>query len=478
MTRESNAVFPMSPISFPAMSNGARSDGSENRRVCSFEGSRVHRVRFARAPWLWLLAALLAIGASFAASANDATSRGAPAPAAPTVIMISLDGTRPVDVDRETLPTLVDLAAGGVQARGLVPATPANTFPSHVTLVTGVEPNRHGLVNNFFIDPDRGMFKKRDIPSWIEVEPLWSWLEARGVATASYHWVGSEGRWPAGHAPTHWKRFSSSTPPLKKVKTILAWLDLEDPGERPRFITSWFPGADHVGHRDGPGSATARAALAKQDTAFAALRDGLQQRGLLASTTVIVVSDHGMAAAERRLDFDDVLDEHGIKARVSGLGGFANLYLSDRHLDAAARAAACDEIEALASEAGIEAVRVEPGNAQALFTHPRFGDMVLRAPVGTALHRRGVPAGGFHGYASDAPAMHGLFMAFGREVAAGVALDLVRAIDVAPTVLELLGFEPPDWMEGAAIDLSSSVPSGLAEDVDAVGKSNREGRNP
>ncbi|MDP6980696.1 MAG: ectonucleotide pyrophosphatase/phosphodiesterase [Myxococcota bacterium] len=457
----------MSPISFAAMSNGARRDGSENRRVRTFVRARM------RKPWRVgghrFALVVCALGAFILAAAW--ANAGPPAP--PTVILISLDGTRPADVDRETLPTLVDLTADGVRARGLIPATPANTFPSHVTLVTGVPPDRHGLVNNFFIDPDRGPFKKRDIPSWIEVEPLWSWLEARGVATASYHWVGSEGRWPAGHAPSHWRRFSSSTPPLEKVKTMLAWLDLDDPDERPRFITVWFPGADHVAHRDGPGSARARAALAKQDKAFVALRDGLQQRGLVDSTTVIVVSDHGMAAAQRLLDFDDVLDDAGIKARVSGLGGFANVYLRGRGLDAAARMATYEKIEALAAEAGIEAVRVTEDDPEARFSHPRFGDMVLRAPLGTALHRRGLPTGGFHGYASDMPAMHGLFMAFGREVGAGAELDLVRAIDVAPTVLALLGFEAPEWMEGTAIALSSAAPMGSRENTNAAGESNQ-----
>ena len=125
----------------------------------------------------------------------------------PTVIMLSLDGTRPADVDLDTLPTLVGLAKQGTRAAGLAPATPSNTFPTHVTLVTGVAPDRHGIVNNFFIDPRRGMFRKKDIPSWLEVEPLWSYLEGRGVVTASYHWVGSEGPWRSGRGPTHWRRF-------------------------------------------------------------------------------------------------------------------------------------------------------------------------------------------------------------------------------------------------------------------------------
>ncbi len=430
MERQGNAESAAGAISFAAMSMRARCDGHENRRA------------------RWILGLVFIV---FVALPRGVEARpGEVAP--PTVIMISLDGTRPIDVDRATLPSLVELAEGGVRARGLVPATPSNTFPSHVTLVTGVSPDRHGLVNNFFIDPERGPFKKRDIPTWIEVEPLWSWLEARGVATASYHWVGSEGEWPGGRAPTHWRRFSASTRPLKKVETILGWLDEVEASRRPRFITSWFPGADHVAHRDGPGSPTARIALAKQDEAFAALRDGLRARGAWATTTLIVVSDHGMAAAERLLDFDAVLEGVGIRARVSGLGGFANVYLA-RGLDAVERGEASSKIAELARQSGVEAIRV--GAEGGAFSHRRFGDLVLRAPLGTAFCRPGLPAGGFHGYDSELEPMHGLFIASGRGVAAGSRIGVVRSVDVAPTVLALLGFEAPTWMAGEPIGLLS-----------------------
>ena len=398
-----------------------------------------------------------------------------PTPTPTTVIMISLDGTRPVDVSSDTLPSLVALAERGTSAPGLVPSTPSNTFPSHVTLVTGVEPNVHGIVNNFFIDEARGGFRKRDIPSWIEVEPLWSWLAGQGVASASYHWVGSEGPWRSGRGPLHWKPFASATPPRKKVETILGWLDLKDPAARPRLITSWFPGADHAAHLSGPGSRSAIRQLSSQDGALAQLIEGITTRGLWASTTLIVVSDHGMTRADTLIDFDAVLQDAGVKARVSGMGGFANVYLSD-HLDEEARASAAKRVQALAAEAGLEAVIVGDVLADAVavagegsdagdiadaeasprFTHSRFGDLVLVAPVGTAIHRPGLPEGGFHGYPSHEPVMHGIFVAAGRGVTRGKALPLLQSTDIAPTVLALLGVERPSWMKGSPVLLENA----------------------
>ncbi len=117
---------------------------------------------------------------------------------AATVILISLDGARPADLLPTNLPSLVAAGRRGAVMERLIPGSPSNTFPNHVTLVTGVSPARHGLVNNVFADPEKGVFKKRNIPDWIDVEPLWSILAGAGVTSASFYWVGSEGPWRSG----------------------------------------------------------------------------------------------------------------------------------------------------------------------------------------------------------------------------------------------------------------------------------------
>ena len=113
----------------------------------------------------------------------------------PTVILISLDGTRPADLEGADLPTFAALRRRGAWASRMLPVFPSNTFPNHVTLVTGVSPDVHGIVNNAFVDPERGEFDKDADPTWLLAEPLWSIAAQHGVVSASYHWVGSEGPW-------------------------------------------------------------------------------------------------------------------------------------------------------------------------------------------------------------------------------------------------------------------------------------------
>jgi hypothetical protein len=364
----------------------------------------------------------------------------------------------------------MSLAARGLRAERLIPATPTNTFPNHVTLVTGVAPERHGIVNNSFVDAERGMFKKKDIPSWIQVEPLWSLLAKRGVVSASYYWVGSEGAWPGGAGPLYWKPFSSLTSESEKVQQILAWLDIEDPARRPRFITSWFRGADHAAHISGPGHAEARRALRGQEPALSALVAGLEARDLFGSTTLIFVSDHGMTTAPKRVNAGEELRRAGVRSLTTGIGGFASVYLQDPSEGEIARTLA------VAQALGLTAVARVGAPASQRIANPRFGDVVLRAPVGTAISFEGLELTGFHGYYPEELEMAGLFIATGRGARPGGQLNLVRAIDIAPTVLSLFGLEAPDWMEGRAIGaLRATLPA--RPDVAVIGlqESGRKG---
>ena len=148
--------------------------------------------------------------------------------------------------------------------------------------MTGVSPDRHGIVNNLFEDPVRGRFDYDADPTWIEVEPLWSLAARAGIVSASYFWVGSEGPWRSGLGPRHWKHFDTTVGESDKVEQILAWLDLPDPAERPRLVTAWFHGADGASHRFGPDDPIVAGVLAKQDSALGTLLDGLAQRDRLA----------------------------------------------------------------------------------------------------------------------------------------------------------------------------------------------------
>jgi predicted AlkP superfamily pyrophosphatase or phosphodiesterase len=69
------------------------------------------------------------------------------------VVLISIDGLKPdyvLDADKHGLkiPNLRRLVAEGAHASGVTGVLPTVTYPSHTTMVTGVAPGKHGVVDN------------------------------------------------------------------------------------------------------------------------------------------------------------------------------------------------------------------------------------------------------------------------------------------------------------------------------------------
>jgi predicted AlkP superfamily pyrophosphatase or phosphodiesterase len=392
----------------------------------------------------------LALAWLFATAAALAGKRERPASAGSrpaAVVMISLDGTTREMLERAGAKALLSLARDGAAVDHFEPAFPSNTFPNHVTLVTGVEPQRHGIVNNSFRDPERGEYDKDADPRWIESEPLWSLLAEQGIASASYHWVGSEGAWTSGRGPREWRKFDTRTPVKKKLEQVVAWLADSGAPDPIRFVTCYLPGADRAGHAHGPAAEEVSEALREQDAELGRFIAELDARGWFRSLTLFVVSDHGMAQVERNVDLRGALAEAGLRPAVFGASGFASVHVGG------ARNAASRAVRA-ARAVGLEAYPRERAPASWPVRNPRFGDVVVAAPIGTAIASSFSKEGfarGMHGYRTDLPEMGALFLARGRGVGAGTRIEHARAVDVAPTVLELLGAPEPAGLDGRSL---------------------------
>lgn len=380
----------------------------------------------------------------------------ASAGAAPIVILLSWDGTRYDYPDRDGLPALARMAREGVRAGRLTAVFPSDTFPGHVSLATGTYPDRHGIVDNQFIDARRGRYDMSNDADWIEAEPLWIAAERQGIPAATYFWVGSETDWHGQGTRYRVAPFEGGRPESQKVDQILAWMALPE-AQRPRLIMSYWAGEDHVGHDHGPDSDAVNRQLQDQDHELGRLQAGIDSLGLWPRTTLIVVSDHGMAEMARYLDLEGVLADAGIAARITG-SAVANVYLDDPG-QAPAALAAVQQLEPVEVY-----LRAELPPALRLAHPTRSGDLVViteppyafSRPPGAAgylrgwLYALGWSFGG-HGYDPRLREMGGVFLAMGRGVPAGLVLAEVHQVDVAPTVARLLGMEPPQQSEGRAV---------------------------
>jgi len=93
------------------------------------------------------------------ASAPALTSAKAETPVQkPFVLLLSIDGLKPeavLDADRHGLrvPNLRAFVKHGVYASAVRGVLPTLTYPSHMTLLTGAAPARHGIFANTTFDP-------------------------------------------------------------------------------------------------------------------------------------------------------------------------------------------------------------------------------------------------------------------------------------------------------------------------------------
>ena len=76
----------------------------------------------------------------------------------PYLLMISFDGFRHDYMQKYDTPNFDRLAEKGIVSEGLVPIFPANTFPNHYSIITGMYAGNHGLIANSFYDPEMDVF--------------------------------------------------------------------------------------------------------------------------------------------------------------------------------------------------------------------------------------------------------------------------------------------------------------------------------
>jgi predicted AlkP superfamily pyrophosphatase or phosphodiesterase len=431
------------------------------------------------------MAAALVIGASPSLVAANADRH---------VVLISIDGF-PAYLWHDSaipLPNLRKLAASGVAAKAMSIVNPTITWPNHTTLVTGVTPQRHGVLYNAWVGRDGpGHPIKRD--QWVDrdrlvrVPTVYDAAHAAGLTTAESDWVAIT------RAPTiNWSFAELPDPENPLVKEMVAagvatreevaaaangkrnivWRDemwlragrFVFERHRPNLLLLHFLNTDSSHHRYGPGSLAGTSALALADRLVGEMLRAIDASGVRDRTTVMIVSDHGFKKVSKYVYPNVVLKKAGYLkaagARVVSCdayagtqGGMAFVYITDpsRREEMLPRL-----MKLFQQTEGVD--RVIDGNQGPSLDMPlpseneAMGDIVLFAKPGFAMS--GGAAGelsvapttdynGTHGFPSSDPELDAIFIAAGAGIKRGIEVDRVRNLDVAPTIAHLLDVPLP-----------------------------------
>lgn len=368
-------------------------------------------------------------------------------------ILISFDAFRWDYSDRGITPNFDFIKQNGVHAISLKPCFPSKTFPNHISIITGLYPENHGIIANSFTDPNTGdKYSLWDTasthnPKWYRGETIWETAKRQGVITASYFWPGAELNLDYRTA-NYVENFDYSRPYTERINGALNWLELPYK-KRPHFITLYFDATDTSGHNYGPNSKEVNQSIAIEDSMLGLLFSGLKKINLLDSTNIIVLSDHGMTelSPQRVINIDELLS--GYNFNSSDKGPLMFIYPEEKIKN--------EVYTKLKDSENHFKVYWKKDIPDYLHykDNPLVADIVMIADLGYSIfdnkdikkYSKKFPVGN-HGYDPSELDMHGIFFAIGPDFKKGYTCGTLNNIDIYPLLAKLLRIFPNNNIDG------------------------------
>lgn len=195
------------------------------------------------------------------------------------VLIVSIDGCRPDVALRADMPHLRGLMVRGSFSFWANTTDVAITLPSHVSMLTGVTPEKHGIHYN-----DDKPTNKPEHPL---VPTLFDLAKKKGYTTAICAGKSKFRAFDTDGA-LDWKFIKEASD--DDVASAAAAIIRE---HKPQVLFVHFPDCDRVGHAEGWGSQRQVAVLAKADAALGVVLSALDEEHLTDSTLIILTADHG-----------------------------------------------------------------------------------------------------------------------------------------------------------------------------------------
>ncbi|MDY3364191.1 ectonucleotide pyrophosphatase/phosphodiesterase [Riemerella anatipestifer] len=372
----------------------------------------------------------------------------------PYVILISADGFRHDYPEKYNAENIINLGKSGVRAKTMIPSYPSITGPNHYTLVTGLYPSHHGMVDNHFYDEKRkeafyfGNPKNIRDGSWLGGYPIWGVAERSGMLSAAMMWVASDGD-AGGIRPTYAYKYSGKVTPQEKVNQIIDWLKL--PEEiRPHFITLYYPEVDHAGHIYGTEAPETQDAVQLVDKSIGELVQRVKELNL-PNVNFVFVSDHGMTNVDIKnpLEIPNFLKDKNQYRYVNSQTLVRISVLNKHNINATYKKL---KQEVTPGYKVVLAKRL-PKKLHYATRDDRFsrmGDIYLLPKAPKIFLEQGQKTTlGKHGYnpywVKD---MNAMFIANGVQFQSNKEISEFRNVDVYPFILEILGLKPLEQIDG------------------------------
>ncbi len=371
----------------------------------------------------------------------------------PYVLLVSFDAFRWDYLNRGITPNLDTLINKGVRAESFQPAFPSKTFPNHLSIITGMYPENHGIIFNKFTNVNtREVYQLKDRaavqnPKWYKGEAFWETAEKNGIITASFFWPGSELD-NANRRPTYFKYYNQSVSYIARIDTVINWLQLPS-AKRPHFITLYFHDTDFFGHKFGPNSPEINQSIKRLDSLAGYINNGLIRIGMKDSVNIIYLSDHGMTeiSPERIINIEKILA--GQKYKQGGAKTLAMITPREANKEIILSILRKNQNHFKVYE------RKEMPEYFHFSKNKNIAPILLVADLGwsivnNAQLKQFINLGnkGNHGYDNFNIDMHGIFVASGPAFKKHYFTGTIRNIDVYPLLCKIFNIPPNPDIDG------------------------------
>jgi arylsulfatase A-like enzyme len=428
-------------------------------------------------------------------------------PAVHAQLVIVVDGLRPDQVTEASMPRLVRLGRRGTVFTAHHSVFPTVTRVNGASMVTGAYPETHGLLGNTVyvpsVDPLRGLDtgRRENLERIARVEgrlltaPTLADILSRhgrslvalGSGTTGAVFVLNDAV-PAGavihpdysRPPELQTRIVDKLGPPPKAampntaqhrRIVDAYLSIVLPEIGPAVAWMWLNDPDVTAHARGLGAAPSVESLSIVDAEIGRIEDALAAGGRLERTNIIVTSDHGFSTHTGALRLAELVRPF-VKSMPDGSPDIVvaegAVYLRSGRDLTRERAI----VQALQSRPEVGAIFTRPAQDRGIegfapgtlsldmvrWRHARSADILVSANWTADANDRGISGtttqSGTAGHGTSSPFdIHNILIAAGpdfrQQATSGVPTS---SVDLAPTLLKLLGISPPPTMTGRVIE--------------------------
>jgi hypothetical protein len=262
-----------------------------------------------------------------------------------SLLVISIDGMdyrylRDADRLGLKIPRLRRLLREGEVTEGLTGVFPTVTWPSHTTMITGVTPAEHGILNNRRPREEGGEYYW-DV-SLLKVKTLWHAMREKGLKTAAITWPVTVGAAIDFNLPEYFQARNGGAMDLRSIESkatpglvekILRvypsfgqqWMDDRTraqatmyllKNEKPALTLLHLVDLDAEAHHNGPFTREANSLLERTDELVGEILNAVP-KGMI----VAVVSDHGFERIDRVKDLAQLMAREGASGSIEMRSG-------------------------------------------------------------------------------------------------------------------------------------------------------------